>query len=173
MGTRFAPENVARRQRSGHVSVHVWGWIDSLGRGTLHRIIGRFNSEKYVRLLRDHFLPAFREMRATPALLMQDNSPIHTAGNTMDFLEGEDDIALLPWVARGPDMNPIENVWGLMTCELTPRLRDRRVTADQLWEEVQQCWHRVVTPQYCRRLAESVPSRMREVVENGGHWAGY
>ena len=33
VGERFTPENVARRQRSGRVSVHVWGWIDGNGRG--------------------------------------------------------------------------------------------------------------------------------------------
>ena len=173
MGTRFAPEHVARRQRSGRVSVHVWGWIDGHGRGTLHRIGGRFTAAAYQQLLRDEFLPSLRRMRATPVLMMQDNSRVHTARSTARFFADEADIDLLPWVARGPDMNPIENVWGYMTSELTPRLRDRRITADQLWEEIQQCWARIVTPRYCRRLAESVPSRMREVVDNGGHWAGY
>ena len=65
-------------------------------------------------------------------------------------------------------MNPIENVWGFLMSELTPRLGDRRVTADELWRETEQCWERVVTPACCRRLAESVPPRMREVVDNGG-----
>ena len=173
VGTRFAPAHVATRQRSGRVSVHVWGWVDGHGRGTLHRIDGRFNADGYQRLLREEFLPAVRVMRATPVLMMQDNSPIHTARSTREFFEQQEDINLLPWVARGPDMNPIENVWGLMTTELTPRLRDRRITADELWQEIRQCWMRVVTPGYCRRLAESVPNRMREVVDAGGHWGGY
>ena len=50
----------------------------------------------------------------------------------MQIFFAEDDI-LLPWAPRTPDMNPIDNVWGHMTSELTPRLRDRYVTADELW----------------------------------------
>ena len=173
VGERFRPENVARRQRSGRVSVHVWGWIDGNGRGTLHRIGGRFNAAAYLTLIRDSFLPAIRHMRDPPILMMQDNSPVHTARIVREFFAAEADVTLLPWVARGPDMNPIENVWGFLTSELTPRLRDRRVTAEELWLEIQQCWERVVTPAYCRRLAESVPRRMREVVDNGGQWSGY
>ena len=173
VGTRFAPEHVARRQRSGRVSVHVWGWLDGHGRGTLHRIGGRFNSAAYKALLEDGFLPAVRQMRQTPVTMMQDNSPIHTSRVMQRFFAEEADITLLPWAARAPDMNPIENALGYMTGELTPRLRDRRVTADELWDEIQRCWERIVTPAYCRRLAESVPRRLTEVVDAGGHWAGY
>ena len=173
VGTRFAPEHVARLQRSGRVSVHVWGWLDGHGRGTLHRIGGRFNSAAYQELLEDGFLPAVRQMRHTPVLRMQDNSPIHTSRAMQRFFAEEAYITLPLWAARAPDMNPIENIWGYMTTELTPRLRDRRVTADELCDEVQRCWERIMTPAYCRRLAESVHRRMTEVVAAGGQWAGY
>ena len=163
VGTRFSPENVARRQRSGRVSVHVWGWIDGHGKGTLHRIGGRFTAAAYLQLIRDEFLPAIRQTRATPVRMMQDNSPVHTAHLMRRFFQDEEDIVLVPWVARGPDMNPIENVWGYMTSELTPRLRDRRITADELWEEIRQCWERIVTPAYC-----PPPGRLGSKPDAGG-----
>lgn len=171
-GTRHHPDYVARRQLSGRVTVHVWGWVDGHGRGTLHRLPPRFNSACYLQLLQDEFLPAVRRLRQTPVRFQQDFSPVHQARIVREWLQEEEELQLVPWVARAPDLSPIENVWGRMTDHLTPHLRDRRITSDELWELVKQAWESV-TPQYCRALAESVPSRLRETVAAGGQWSGY
>ena len=172
-GTRHHLEHVARRQRSGRVTVHVWGWMDGRGRGTLHRLPPIFNATNYLQLLQDEFLPAVRRLRETPVHFQQDFSPVHQARVVREWLEEAEDVQLEPWVARAPDLSPIENVWGRMTYHLTPHLRDRRLTADQLWALVQEAWEAAVSPEYCRRLADSVPDRLRETVAAGGHWSGY
>ena len=171
-GTRYQPQHVAHRQVSGRVTVHCWGWMDGQGRGSLHRLGHRFNQDGYIALLQEHFLPEVRRTRAPPYLLQQDLSPVHTARRVRAMLEAEEDVQLVPWMPRGADVSPIENMWGRMVDILTPRLRDRRTTADELWQAVQDAWAQL-SDDYCRRLADSVPRRLRAVVESEGGWTGY
>lgn len=44
---------------------------------------------------------------------MQDNSPVHTANNVMNFFSNRN-FELMEWPPKSPDLNPIENVWSLM-----------------------------------------------------------
>ncbi|KAF0308453.1 Transposable element Tcb1 transposase [Amphibalanus amphitrite] len=145
---RFAPRNVATRQQSGRCTVHVWGWIDGEGRGSLHRI-GRGTAAAYRSLLANDFLPSYDELRPGKdhIVLQQDNAPTHTA-------------------------RTVQNVWGIMTQQLTPRLNGVALTEEQLWEEVQAAWQ-AVTPTLCRRLADSMVERLEEVVANDGNWTRY
>jgi transposase len=45
--------------------------------------------------------------------IYQHNCPIHTARITSYWMEQEG-IRVLPWPSRSPDLNPIENILGLM-----------------------------------------------------------
>ena len=171
-GTRFHPQHVAQRQVSGRVTVHCWGWMDGQGRGSLYRLGPRLNADGYMDLLRERFLPEVRRLRQPPYRFQQDHSPVHTARRVREMLEAEEDIELVPWMPRGADVSPIENMWGRMVDELTPRLRERRTTADQLWDAAQDAWARL-SADYCRRLSESVPRRLRAVIESEGGWTGY
>ena len=98
----------------------MWGWVDGQGRGTLHRLPPRFTSRDYLQLLRDEFLPAIQRLRGTPVHFQQDFSPVHRARIVREWLEEVEDLQLVPWVARAPDLSPIENVRGRTTDQLTP-----------------------------------------------------
>ena len=123
-------------------------------------------------LLQNRFLPEVRQLREAPYRFQQDYSPVHTARRVRAMLDAEEDVELVPWMPRGADVSPIENMWGRMVDILTPRLRDRRTTAEELWQAVQEAWAQL-SADYCRRLVDSVPRRLQAVIDCEGGWTGY
>ena len=112
-GTRFNPDHVQVTDRSGRKTVAVWAWFPASGPGDFVRIYGKLNTEKYLEILGDTLLPSihirFPRIRVK---FIQDKSPIHGENIIKSWFAYNPDIELLPWPAKGADINPIENVWG-------------------------------------------------------------
>ena len=100
-------------------------------------------------------------------LFQQDNATPHRARVTMDYLE-QNNINVLPWPSKSPDLNPIEHLWN----QLDKRVRQRQPppqTLDQLRQMLQQEW-RTIPRNNVRNLIESMPRRGRTVLAaRGGH----
>ena len=59
------------------------------------------------------------------------------------MLNAEEDVDLVPWMPSGADVSPIENMSGRVIDILTPSFRNRRTTAEELWQAVQEAWAEV------------------------------
>ncbi|GFX87382.1 transposable element Tcb1 transposase [Trichonephila clavipes] len=97
----------------------VWGAIGYMSRSPLVRIDGTLNSTRYISgLLRPVALCFIRVLR-NPTF-KQDNARQHVAGIVRTFLETEN-VLLLSWPVRSPDLSPIENIWLLSDWLVTIR----------------------------------------------------
>ena len=119
-------------------------------------------------MLEDHYLEYFKGFEGTPFTFMQDNAPIHTARNVKMFLQ-QHEIPVLEWPAQSPDLNPIENAWHYIKHQLR---KETIKNLDDLWAKIQEKWNSL-SPQYCRKLIEGMPKRVRAVASQKGYATKY
>ena len=101
----------------GGGSVMVWAAITSRGSSELVFLEGKQNSLKYVETLDQYLFPLCDKFGDDTVIFQHDNAPLYTSRLTKTFLQ-ERNLKVLKWPARSPDLNPIENVWGLLAREV-------------------------------------------------------
>ena len=160
---RFAPNCVRHVDRYGGGSVMVWGAMSYNGRSELVVVQGNLTANRYInQILRPHLLPILNHQRE---LFQHDNARPHTARATRDYLTNQN-VNVLPWPSKSPDLNPIEHLWD----ELGRRVRQRQqppLTLAQLANALQDEWRRIPQAKI-RRLVQSMPRRCRAVAAARG-----
>ena len=69
---------------------------------------------------------------------MQDNAPLHVSIHTKTYLENKE-IRVLEWPPYSPDLNPIKNVWGIMSQTIYHQGKTYTDT-DDLWDAIEDAW---------------------------------
>ncbi len=73
-------------------------------------------------------------------------------------------FTVLDWPANSPDLNPIENLWGIVK----KKMRDtRHNNADNLKAAIKATWASI-TPELCHRLISSMPHHIDAVIHAKG-----
>jgi len=166
-GQRYATSNLRPTFKSGRESVMVWGAFSAVGRTPLLRVEGSMNGASCVDELKSVVVHYMCADYGSPdgAWFQEDLTPCRTS-KVAKACKQALGLKVLPWVGQSPDMNPIENAWS----ELDRRLRARPTapkTKDQLFEVLQEEWAAIPDANF-KKLAESMPSRVRAVVAAKG-----
>ena len=141
-------------------ATEMWRWYNGVGgiswRGKTPLVVvnGTLNADEYVQMLEENFIPFRDEFYPNGVTFQQDNAPAHSPKHTRDIF-AEEGITDLPWPAKSPDKNWIENVWG----ELSRRLYDggrQFDTVEDLHEALFYDWDKLDLV-YIRKLTSSMP----------------
>lgn len=160
------PRRVSRRFGGG--SVMFWGAFSASGIRCIVKVDGSLNAERYKQLLQQNLVPLLprRRQQLQKFVFQQDNAAPHTAKSTIEFLHATF-ASVMEWPALSPDLNPIENVWGVMARDLYAGNK-QYATLPELEAAVMQSWSRIGDNLF-RTLSDSVSDRAVQVLRaNGG-----
>lgn len=144
--------------------------MTAAGPGELIRIEGHLTSSQYVNILQNSFLPSVKMLFGTEIIyFVQDRSPIHTSRLTVNYLS-ETQLKVINWPGRAPDLNPMENLWAEMAKNVDP---GNCHTPDELWENICISWNEIRKTSKCEVIVNSMPRRIKSVIEQGGFWTKY
>ncbi len=145
-------------------SVMIWAAMSSAGVGPLCFLKSTVNTAIYQEILGDFMLPSADKLYGdADFIFQQDLAPAHTAKGTKSWFN-DHGVTVLDWPANSPDLNPIENLWGIVK----RKMRDTRPNnADDLKVTVKETWASI-PPQQCHKLITSMPRRIEAVIKAKG-----
>lgn len=155
---------------AGGGSVMIWGGFSYYGKTELAFLEGKQNSSKYVETLKQYLVSAIADLKrqsgSSMVIFQQDNASIHTSQETTDYLKMLD-AEVSKWPAKSPDLNPIENVWGVLARSVYANGR-QFISREQLKSQIEQSW-REIGSNYLKGLIDGMPTRMAQVILQRGN----
>ncbi len=142
----------------------IWAAMSSAGVGPLCFLNSTVNAAIYQEILEYFMLPSADKLyEDADFIFQQDLAPAHTTKGTKSWFN-DHGVTVLDWPANSPDLNPIENLWGIVK----RKMRDTRPNnADDLKAAIKATWASI-TPEQCHRLIASKPLRIYVVIHAKG-----
>ncbi len=130
-------------------SVMIWAAMSSAGVGPLCFFKSTVNAAIYQEILEHSMLPSADKLYGDADFIFQQAlAPAHTAKSTKGAKSWFNDhgVTVLDWPANSPDLNPIENLWGIVK----RKMRDTRPNnTDDLKAAIKEQCHRLIASIPC------------------------
>lgn len=153
------------RRGMGGGSVMVWASFCANGTSDICFIKGRINAIGYQDILKNHLEDIGAKVGAKDWLFQQDNAPIHRAKVNQGWFKSKK-IEVIDWPALSPDLNPIENLWGILVRRVYAEGRVFQ-SAEELKKVIEDEWSKI-TQEELKALVDSMPNRIFEVIRLQG-----
>ncbi len=145
----------------------MWGFLEEL---LFYIVVSHLASKSTVNAaiyqeILEHFMLRSADKLYGDAdfIFQQDSAPAHTAKGTKSWFN-DHGVTVLDCPANSPDLNPIENLWGIVK----RKMRDTRPNnADELKATVKETWASIPAQQ-CHKLIISTPRRIEAVIKAKG-----
>lgn len=154
----------------GGGSLMAWAGFNFSGKTEIVFIDGSINSSKYQSVLGRYLLPFMDSQMHRDCIFQQDNARPHTAKATKEWIEREG-IVCLDWPAYSPDLNPIENLWGILVRGVFSNGRQFD-EIEELKKAILEAWDSI-EPSILQNLILSMKQRMFSVMVNQGAHTDY
>lgn len=152
------------KRNFGGGNVMTWAGFSARGKLQLKFVTNRMNSADYQNVLTDCLLPFYRQND----VFVQDNARIHVSRTgrhvpygTLNWLQ-DNNIDVLPWPSCSPDLNLIENLWGIIVRRIYANNR-RYQNVDELKTAISQAWAGI-SQEVIDNLVLSMDNRIFQVI---------
>lgn len=154
----------------GGGSVMIWAGFGWHGKTDLAFVDGTMNSQKYIDIMETHLNPEESAIFPENWIYMQDNAKVHTSILSKKWF-ADHEINVMEWPAYSPDLNPIENLWGILVRKVYANGKQYQ-SIDALKAAIKQAW-KTIELTSLRRLVDSMPERIFQLISNKGSCISY
>ncbi len=141
----------------------IWAGFSATGKTSIAFCTNNLSSLGCTQILEQHLIPYITTQQNIDFIYQQDNAPIHTSWLSKAWFT-DHRIELLDWPARSPDLNPIENLWSLLSCKVYRNGQQQFDTVDWLKMAIVKCWNKIQV-KMLTTLVESMSKRCLDCVE--------
>ena len=110
-------------------------------------------------------------LKRCDVIFQHDNDPKHTSKETMQTLS-KLGLEVMQWPSQSPDLNPIEHIWALLKRRLVTNYDCPPSGMVELWRRVEETWNSI-TKEDCLKVIDSMPDRIRAVIDAKGGYTKY
>lgn len=168
VGAAFDPQYIANFQPHSE-KVSLWGCFCCSGVGQAELFTGTFDAPSYRDILQGNLLPTARHFYPQGQWwFQQDNALQHTSILARHWFHNHG-VSLLDFPPFSPDLNPIENLWGILKARVERR---HARTLPDLERVIQEEWEGLDSS-LLSSLVASMPKRCQAVIASRGHKTCY
>ena len=158
------------KRQGGGGSIMTWGAVGYKGTFDLVTIDSTLKAVDYIELLSNNLLDQAKKKSGYVFIFQHDNAPIHNSLLCKKFLSNNN-IETLHWPSRSPDLNIMENLWGILVRSVYENGRQFS-SKEELKNAILFSWANI-NKKDIKSMYDSMPNRIFEVIKNNGGTTKY